>query len=95
MIISEINKWLNIVNLKTPGIVELEKNISVVKGSLLKVKLKENINRFSYVFNSKIINTSLNGDLLIDFVFNPFYAMAVNEEVFAKKASEIWNLIKL
>ena len=95
MIISEINKGLNIVNLKTLGIVEFEKNISVVKGSLLKVQLKENINRFSYVFNSKIINTYLNGDLLIDFVFNPFYAMAVNEEVFAKKASEIWNLIKL
>ena len=92
---NEFIKMFTVNQMKTPGIVELEKNISVVKGSLLKVQLKENINRFSYVFNSKIINTYLNGDLLIDFVFNPCYAMAVNEKVFAKKASEIWNLIKL
>lgn len=92
---NEFIKMFTVNQMKTPGIVELEKNISVVKGSLLKVQLKENINRFSYVFNSKIINISLNGDLLIGFVFNPFYAMAVNEEVFVKKASEIWNLIKL
>ena len=81
---------INIVNLKKTGIIELENDSIIVKGSLVKVRLKESEKSFSYVINPEISNTSINGDLLVGFVFDPFYQKVLNEEFFIKKISEIW-----
>ena len=82
---------LNIVSLRKPGIVKLERDIAITKGSLLKIHLKDDKKSFSYLFNPEITSTSLNGDLLVDFVFDPFYQAIINEESFIKKTYEIWN----
>lgn len=82
---------LNIASLRNPGTVKLERDIAITKGSLLKIHLKEDEKSFSYLFNQEITNISLNGDLLVGFVYDPFYYSIVNEKSFVKKISKIWN----
>lgn len=86
---------LNIVSLRKPSVIELEKNTVRINGSLLKVQLNVNRKRFSYIYNPEIINTPLNGDLLVGLIFDSCDQTIVDEEAFIKKISEIWNDTKM